>query len=74
MRKTHSSALLIFTLAKMSVSTLFLSLSTINNSRLGFANIMILVASDLDAPSTFGVSDKYRVFELETPFARTNIN
>ena len=49
-------------------------MSPIDTSRLGFANIMILVASDLDAPNTQGISDKYRVFELETPFARTNIN
>ena len=59
----------------MSVSTFFfLYMSPIDTSRLGFANIMILVASDLDAPNTQGISDKYRVFELETPFARTNIN
>lgn len=30
--------------------------------------------ADLSAPSTFGVSDKYRIFELSTPFARININ
>ena len=32
------------------------------------------LVADLEAPNTQGIKDKYRVFELETPFARTNIN
>ena len=39
-----------------------------------FTNFTNFIVSDLDAPNTQGISDRYRVFELETPFARTNIN
>ena len=28
----------------------------------------------MEAPRTLGESDKYRVFELSTPFARINVN
>ena len=30
--------------------------------------------NDLSSPSTFGVSDKYRLFELKLPFQRIQVN